>query len=397
MPSHRTIPALPFGQPCLFGQRCLFGSRSLLTGAALAMLASLHAPPLAAAPPEQGPPADHPEARTSPPSAERQHAEQARREGPSPSGAERERDAVAPHPEAQNAEAQNRVTAQREQNQQDAARRTRDEGRKSPEGEGEGEGDRARPSPEARRNRPAPAESPRESEYRDSRGKDFRVPTSDRVRVITQAHAPAARAAFTGAALTGCPAGIADKYQGCTIPVRTHPPEKAWHDPGWFARDFADDTRYRYTDGYLLRLGAENRAEGGGDVGNGVVGYIPLLGGALSVGRAWPGTYRPVALPGYYTGYYGLGGDGAYRFYDNTIYRVNAADAAITGIAALLLGNDIAIGRTMPTGYDVYNLPTAYRDQYPDGPDALYRYSDGYIYQLDPATRLVRAAIELLA
>lgn len=396
MPSDRTIPALPFGQPCLFGQRCLFGSRSLLTGAALAMLASLHALPLAAAPPEQGPPRDHPEARTSPPSAERQHAEQARREGPSPSGAERERDAVTPHPEAQN-----RVTAQREQNQQDAARRTRDEGRKSPEGEREG--DRPRPSPEAQRNRPPPApkpaEGPRESEYRDSRGKDFRVPTSDRVRVITQAHAPAARTpSLTGAALTGCPAGIADKYQGCTIPARTHPPEKAWHDPGWFARDFADDTRYRYADGYLLRLGAESHAEGGGtDVGNGVVGYIPLLGGALSVGRAWPGTYRPVALPGYYTGYYGLGGDGAYRFYDNAIYRVNAADAAITGIAALLLGNDIAIGRTMPAGYDVYNLPTAYRDEYRDGPDALYRYSDGYIYQLDPATRLVRAAIELLA
>ena len=51
----------------------------------------------------------------------------------------------------------------------------------------------------------------------------------------------------------------------------------------------------------------------------------------------------------------------------------------------------------MPLGYDVYNVPYPYRGQYLDGPDALYRYSDGYVYQVDPETRLVAAAIELLA
>ena len=29
--------------------------------------------------------------------------------------------------------------------------------------------------------------------------------------------------------------------------------------------------------------------------------------------------------------------------------------------------------------------------------DVCYRYSDGYVYQLDPTTRLVQAAIELLS
>jgi len=45
----------------------------------------------------------------------------------------------------------------------------------------------------------------------------------------------------------------------------------------------------------------------------------------------------------------------------------------------------------------VYNVPYGYRDQYYDTPDALYRYSDGYVYQVDPETRLIAAAIELLA
>jgi hypothetical protein len=51
----------------------------------------------------------------------------------------------------------------------------------------------------------------------------------------------------------------------------------------------------------------------------------------------------------------------------------------------------------MPPGYDVYNVPYTYRGQYADGPDARYRYSDGYLYQIDPTTQLVAAAIDLLA
>ena len=51
----------------------------------------------------------------------------------------------------------------------------------------------------------------------------------------------------------------------------------------------------------------------------------------------------------------------------------------------------------MPIGYDVYNVPYPYRSQYVDGPNSMYRYSDGYVYQVDPETRLVAAAIELLA
>ena len=59
-------------------------------------------------------------------------------------------------------------------------------------------------------------------------------------------------------------------------------------------------------------------------------------------------------------------------------------------------GNYFAVGQQMPLGYDVYNVPYSYLDRYVDGPDANYRYSDGYIYEVDPTTQLVQAAISLL-
>jgi hypothetical protein len=147
------------------------------------------------------------------------------------------------------------------------------------------------------------------------------------------------------------------------------------------------DGRYRYDGGYLLRLGADGR----------IGSYIPLLGGALAIGRPWPSYYLPVALPTYYESFYGLGSFGGYRYADKVIYRVDPETAAITSIAALLTGDDFVVGQPMPAGYDVYNVPYAYRTRYYDTPDAWYRYSDGYVYQVDPETRLVAAAIEVLA
>lgn len=36
-------------------------------------------------------------------------------------------------------------------------------------------------------------------------------------------------------------------------------------------------------------------------------------------------------------------------------------------------------------------------DRYADTPQSLYRYSDGYVYEVDPTTQLVRTVIELIA
>ena len=33
-------------------------------------------------------------------------------------------------------------------------------------------------------------------------------------------------------------------------------------------------------------------------------------------------------------------------------------------------------------------------DRYYDTPQSMYRYADGYIYQVDPTTRLIQAVID---
>ena len=116
----------------------------------------------------------------------------------------------------------------------------------------------------------------------------------------------------------------------------------------------------------------------------------------MAPGNVWPSYYSPVELPDYYRDFYGLGSPDSYRYLDNTLYRVDPETMAINSIAALLTGDEITIGQPMPMGYSVYNVPYAYRDRYVDGPDATYRYSDGYVYRMDPETGLVAAAIELL-
>jgi hypothetical protein len=191
-------------------------------------------------------------------------------------------------------------------------------------------------------------------------------------------------------AIDGCPPGLARKNPPCVPPglARNASGWRSQFDrPDWWGLSRLAPGRYAYQDGYLLRLGSDG----------GIGSYVPLLGGALSAGNLWPSFYEPVRLPDYYADYYGLGPVDNYRFADNVIYRVDPETTAITSIAALLTGDNFAVGQPMPLGYDVYNVPWSYRDRYSDRPDALYRYADGQIYQVDPQTRLIAAAIELIA
>lgn len=191
--------------------------------------------------------------------------------------------------------------------------------------------------------------------------------------------------------INGCPPGLAKKYNGCTPPgLAKKEYERRYLRYDWQPRLFGLSNyqrgNYYYRDGYLMRIGSNNL----------ISGYIPLLGGALAIGNPWPTTYTSLALPDYYVDYYDLGPANSYRYADNVIYRVDPRDSAIQSVAALLTGNDFMIGQPMPMGYDVYNVPVAYRDRYYDTPDAWYRYSDGYVYRVDPTTQLVAAAIDLL-
>ena len=185
--------------------------------------------------------------------------------------------------------------------------------------------------------------------------------------------------------IAGCPPGLAKKNPPCVPPGQVRSAFRGYDRPDFWGLPWLGAGRYFYDDGFLVRLAPDGR----------IGGYIPLLGGALAIGNVWPTYYRPVAVPTYYESYYGLGPYSAYRYADNVIYRVDPETAAITSVAALLTGDDFVVGQPMPLGYDVYNVPYPYRAQYYDRPDALYRYSDGYVYQLDPETRLIAAAIEL--
>lgn len=198
--------------------------------------------------------------------------------------------------------------------------------------------------------------------------------------------------------IEGCPPGLAKKNNGCLPPGLARnanwQDDRDW-DRGWngyryrptlFGLSNYDAGRYYYDDGYLFRMGNAG----------GIAGYIPLLGGALAIGNPWPASYQSYDVPGYYEDYYNLGADNSYRYADNVIYRVDPQNAAIRSVVALLTGDQFNVGQQMPSGYDVYNVPYAYRDRYYDTPQANYRYSDGYVYQVDPETQLIAAAIDLL-
>lgn len=193
--------------------------------------------------------------------------------------------------------------------------------------------------------------------------------------------------------IEGCPPGLARKNNGCLPPgqaKKQYAVRDSWQGytfrPSLFGLGNYGDGRYLYSDGYLMRANS----------GGGILGYIPLLGGALSTGNIWPTAYQNNPLPDYYVDYYDLGGRDSYRYADNVIYRVDPRDSAIASVAALLTGDEFAIGQPMPRGYDVYNVPYSYRDLYYDTPEAKYRYADGYVYRIDPKTQLVAAAIDLL-
>ena len=189
----------------------------------------------------------------------------------------------------------------------------------------------------------------------------------------------------------GCPPGLAKKRNGCNPPGQVKDRDQRSlfginYLPSLFGLGYYDRRGdYYYRDGYLVRYGD-----------SGISGWLPLLGGALGIGNVWPSGYTSYDVPDYYVDYYGLGGPDRYRYADNVIYRVDPEDAAIMSVAALITGDEFSVGQPLPRGYDVYNVPAPYRDRYYDTPDAMYRYSDGYVYRVDPETRLVAAVIDLL-
>ncbi len=105
--------------------------------------------------------------------------------------------------------------------------------------------------------------------------------------------------------IDGCPPGLAKKHNGCMPPglAKNGAYRDSYYRPSWFGYSSIGDGRYYYDNGYLYRMN-----EGGS-----VLGYLPLLGGALSVGNPWPSYYQPAPVPDYYVQYYNLGPQNGYR------------------------------------------------------------------------------------
>lgn len=188
--------------------------------------------------------------------------------------------------------------------------------------------------------------------------------------------------------IAGCPPGLAKKDNGCLPPGQAR---RIARDAAadryeylWRSRD--DDNRYRYENGYLYRMNQQGS----------LLGYLPMLGGALAPGATWPSQYSYQAAPEYYSSYFGLPQGRDYRYADGALYGVNPQTNMISQVAALLTGQNLSVGQAMPSGYDIYNVPSAYRSQYADNANAMYRYNDGYVYQADPKTQLITAVIQLL-
>lgn len=148
-----------------------------------------------------------------------------------------------------------------------------------------------------------------------------------------------------------------------------------------------DDSYYRYANGYIYEI----------DPYTGLIEDIdPAYGYGFGVGQLMPASYSYYNVPYQYRSYYYDTDDYYYRYAPGAIYQVDRGSSLITAVAALLSPTSFGIGQQLPVGYNVYNVPYAYRSTYYDTPDAWYRYNNGYIYQVDPTTQLITAIVRAI-
>ena len=147
------------------------------------------------------------------------------------------------------------------------------------------------------------------------------------------------------------------------------------------------DAWYRYDDGAIYQVDPRTRM---------IEAAIPLSYGGYNVGYPVPAAYPGYAVPERYDDLYYSAPGYDYRYFDGGIYAIDPDRQIVQSQVALLTGNTFGVGQMLPAGYDAYNLPFDYRDRYFDSDRAMYRYADGYIYQVDPKTRLIQAVIDAI-
>ena len=202
----------------------------------------------------------------------------------------------------------------------------------------------------------------------------------------------------------GCPPGLARQNAYCMPPGQLRKSQLIGQRLALANLGYNVPERYRYrfvdNDRFIYRYGNDwtvYRLDRTGLVSS----VFPLTSSGLFVGEPMPLGYDVYNVPFAYRTYYPDTNRYLYRYDDNAIYRVNSESMLVDGIVALLSGGNgglgaLGVGDRLPLGYDAYNVPIAYRDTYNDNNNALYRYADGSIYQVDPTTRLIEAVISLL-
>jgi len=126
-----------------------------------------------------------------------------------------------------------------------------------------------------------------------------------------------------------------------------------------------------------------------------VENVVPVYAGGYGVGQMLPSAYSYYNVPMQYRSLYYPTADSSYWYAPGAIYQYDPQSSLITSVAALMAPG-FSIGQPLPAGYDMYNVPMAYRATYYDTPNAWYRYNNGYIYQVDPTTQLVTAIVASL-
>jgi hypothetical protein len=123
-----------------------------------------------------------------------------------------------------------------------------------------------------------------------------------------------------------------------------------------------------------------------------VENVIPTYDYGYGVGQLLPSSYGYYNVPFAYRSSFADNDDYYYRYAPGAIYRVDRETALISAVAALLT-NGLSVGQPLPAGYSAYNVPLAYRSTYYDTPDSWYRYDNGYIYDVDPGSHMVRSVV----
>lgn len=243
----------------------------------------------------------------------------------------------------------------------------------SAQGQGQGQGQNQRRAAQGDAAIPLPAQARR---------------VSDRVMRTVEG----GRYAWHNPGFDGCPPGLQQKNNGCLPPGQArklsggNDRDLRWYRySDWFRS--GTDSDWRYDRGYAYLVDPRT---------NLITSALPLLGGALFGGNSWPANYASYQLNPYQTNYYGSGSSFDYRVANGAVFAVDPETQLIQSIAGLITGDDWSVGSRMPPGYDVYNVPTGYRDRYSDNSSSLYRYNDGYVYEVDPTTQIVRSLIELV-